>query len=38
MMTSRRTIAINTAMIGNSRIGLFEVRSVVVAANCFSAG
>lgn len=27
-----------TATIGNSLMGLFEARSVVVAASCFSAG
>lgn len=37
-ITRRRTIAISTATIGNSLMGLFEAKSVVVAANCFSAG
>jgi hypothetical protein len=31
-------MAMSTAMIGNNRIGLLLVKSVVVAANCFSAG
>jgi hypothetical protein len=38
MMTKRKTMAIRTAMMGSSLIGLLLVRSVVVAASCFSAG
>ena len=38
MMTRRKTMATRTAMMGSSLIGLLLVRSVVVAANCFSAG
>ena len=37
-ITSRRTIAMRTATMGNSLIGLLVAKSVVVAANCFSAG
>ena len=37
-ITKRRTIAMRTATIGSSLMGLFEAKSVVVAANCFSAG
>ena len=37
-MTRRRTMAMRTATIGNSLMGLLEASSVVVAANCFSAG
>ena len=37
-MTKRRTMAMRTATIGNSLMGLLEANSVVVAANCFSAG
>lgn len=37
-ITSRRTIAMRTATMGNSLMGLLVAKSVVVAANCFSAG
>ena len=37
-ITNRRTMAMRTATMGNSLIGLFVANSVVVAANCFSAG
>ena len=37
-ITRSRTIAVRTATMGKSLIGLFVAKSVVVAANCFSAG